>query len=523
MKITPRRLAAPECQSGDHQYVVDECDVGIFIYDEPNDAFYSQEVEHQAGTSNWLSEIGVKISRKGWPKAPDGSDAVLIVGVTKDAPPSNPYVPDEYHAYMVISPSDLPAENTEYWFSMAFDPLDIDGTSAFITVVSNAELKEPPDDAWCWCGDNTCNGFPCLLWWTGSNWAHGVGYRGNFYSCTQDIITSCTANWRETDPTVGDTIHADFTWANAVWHQTGEFFCSMAIYDPNGALKAHYVEEIDDTGSHTLEVIANIPGQWECIIKVWDGTDWVTCTDYVAVTEDGEYTLDEALTCEWVNGYNDHGPLVTEFDIGELVYAYAEIHGPDMYGKTMKHEWWYKEAGQSNFTKRWEWSKTCTSHYTEWATWTWWDIGGDIGPGEGYIKVYLDDVYMGKTNNYTIGATDVQIVFRHDLSTWYTGPYSPGDQNVLLAEAWFENIGTETSSLIHIKTYAYPGQANETLLDDTICGSYAPGEIDGIQIKGDIPLDAPNPLPLGIKIWDESEPEPPWGSLGTKIFKIRRS
>jgi len=107
-----------------------------------------------------------------------------------------------------------------------------------------------------------------------------------------------------------------------------------------------------------------------------------------------------------------------------------------------------------------------------------------------------------------------QIVFRIGLSTFYAtkpsgAPFEPGGHEKLV-QIWWENVGTTTSSLIHIKTYAYPGQATEVEIDDTVAGSYAPGEIDGMNIYGDIPLDATNPLPLGIKIWDVSETEPSW-------------
>ena len=118
------------------------------------------------------------------------------------------------------------------------------------------------------------------------------------------------------------------------------------------------------------------------------------------ITGSGGPSLCEAITCEWVNGYNDHGPQVTEFAFEDDVYAYIEVCGDDLYGCTVKHEWWY------NGDLQWEWTKPCTSHYSEWATWTWWDIGMDYGPGSGYIKVYLDGQYLGKTNDYSVLPAD---------------------------------------------------------------------------------------------------------------------
>ncbi|MCK4365477.1 MAG: hypothetical protein KAW45_05460 [Thermoplasmatales archaeon] len=150
--------------------------------------------------------------------------------------------------------------------------------------------------------------------------------------------------------------------------------------------------------------------------------------------------LTEAVTCEWVNGYQDHGPKVTQFDIDQTVYAYVEIHGSDLYGKTVKHEWWY------NGEKKWEWSKTCSNHYTGWGSWTWWAIGQAYGLGTGYIKVFLDGVYMGKTNDYTVveedeyGNLDVEYP-----SGGYVGTGKPGW--IFNGEFKVKNVGSAGSEL----------------------------------------------------------------------------
>jgi hypothetical protein len=107
-------------------------------------------------------------------------------------------------------------------------------------------------------------------------------------------------------------------------------------------------------------------------------------------------TLVEAVTCRWVNGWEDHGPMVTEFDLDETLYAYSQIEGDDLYGVNVRHEWWYQGEW------KWEYEWVCGDHYTSYANWTWWDIGLSYGPGTGYIKVYADDVYLGKTNDYTV-------------------------------------------------------------------------------------------------------------------------
>lgn len=334
-----------------------------------------------------------------------------------------------------------------------------------------------------------------------------------YVECTDTVPvsgpTSCTASFWEASAKVGDTIHADFTWANAVKHGTYLWYAVMHIEDPNGNSRVNFIEFINATGSKTLQFKTDKVGTWKCQIDVWQGVFYVTCTDYVAVTEEGEWTLDEALTCEWVEGYNNHGPLVTEFDIGEDVYAYIEIHGPDMYGKTVRHEWWYKEIGQSEFTKRWSWAKTCESHYTEWATWTWWDIGSDIGPGEGYIKVYFEDEYLGKTNNYTVLPSDECIGGIGD-STFNEGPFPPGTRQ-LLATVRMENRGTQDGCLILAKFVEYPGEeTKEKQLGDIWNKIIDHGKYKDIDFYWDTPTGVTK-WPLGVKVWaDEYEEEPVW-------------
>jgi len=144
----------------------------------------------------------------------------------------------------------------------------------------------------------------------------------------------------------------------------------------------------------------------------YDTESWVTSSDvdmcFRTYTEEDtspppppNMWLSKGITCGFAGpGCGDEGPERTHFEIGVDVYAYSKFScsgGYDFYGKTMKHEWFY------NGEKVWEWSTTCSSHYTEyWCGWTWWDIGSDLGPGQGIVKFYLDGAYMGSTNLFTV-------------------------------------------------------------------------------------------------------------------------
>jgi hypothetical protein len=111
--------------------------------------------------------------------------------------------------------------------------------------------------------------------------------------------------------------------------------------------------------------------------------------------------LAKGITCGYAGpGCGDEGPEKLDFNMDEVVYAYSKFSssgGYDFYGKTMKHKWFY------NGEQVWEWTKTCSYHYTEyWCGWTWWDIGSDYGPGQGIVKFYLDGAYMGSTELFNV-------------------------------------------------------------------------------------------------------------------------
>lgn len=332
----------------------------------------------------------------------------------------------------------------------------------------------------------------------------------NFLTYTDTIMvslpgeTSGTANFQETSADVGDTIHANFTWDNAVDHPIAGFG-AIYIKDPSGTPVAS--EPLSQfAGSDTLSCIADVAGTWTAEIEVWDGNSWVEDDDSLDVGESGEVTLTEAVTCDWVNGFEDHGPTVTEFDLTEWVWAYLQVHSDsDLYGKVMKREWWFKETGQSSFTKRSESNNTCTGHYNNWATWPTEDMGNQYGPGEGYVRVLVDNIYLGKTNNYQVigGLVDMQI---EPTSEFFTGPFVAGTIQ-LVCNVHVKNHGTVASS-VQIELWEYPGSSPQNRVGYWSIPSLAPGEtiIRGFEVT--IPPDTP--WPLGVKVWGGGETEPSW-------------
>lgn len=86
-------------------------------------------------------------------------------------------------------------------------------------------------------------------------------------------VINGSAAFQETSAVVGDTIHADFTWNDAV--KIGDVYAQMWIFDPDGMVAATHNETQLPTGSRTLACVATQPGVWRAKIEVWDGSVWL--------------------------------------------------------------------------------------------------------------------------------------------------------------------------------------------------------------------------------------------------------
>jgi hypothetical protein len=111
--------------------------------------------------------------------------------------------------------------------------------------------------------------------------------------------------------------------------------------------------------------------------------------------------LDVAITTDYVNGYDDHGLRIREFNLTKDVYAYFQISSTDVNGLYLTQKWWYNNGTGLKF--EWSYSMTVDGHYTGYAVWTWWAIGKDYGKGIGYIEFLVNNVTLGSTNYYSDG------------------------------------------------------------------------------------------------------------------------
>lgn len=114
-----------------------------------------------------------------------------------------------------------------------------------------------------------------------------------------------------------------------------------------------------------------------------------------------DVNLDVAITTDYVNGYDDHGLRIREFNLTQDVYAYFQISAPDTNGLYLTQKWWYDNGTGLKF--EWSYSMVATGHYTGYAVWTWWAIGGDYGKGIGRIEFLVNNVSFGYTNYYSDG------------------------------------------------------------------------------------------------------------------------
>ena len=96
---------------------------------------------------------------------------------------------------------------------------------------------------------------------------------------------SCLADWQETSATVGQTIHADFTWSGAFYNPNQGFYATMSIWGPDNQQRTYYTEQYASSGSHTLSFQTDMAGNWKAYIFVYTGfTTYITDDDYLTVT-----------------------------------------------------------------------------------------------------------------------------------------------------------------------------------------------------------------------------------------------
>jgi len=104
-------------------------------------------------------------------------------------------------------------------------------------------------------------------------------------------VTSGSANFQESSADVGDTIHADFSWLNAMFNLP-DGFAHMVIQDPDGNNCSGYIDVTHSAGSHTLSCTTDKIGTWTARISVWNGFMWIEATDTVPVSTPGEGEAD---------------------------------------------------------------------------------------------------------------------------------------------------------------------------------------------------------------------------------------
>lgn len=108
-----------------------------------------------------------------------------------------------------------------------------------------------------------------------------------------------------------------------------------------------------------------------------------------------EVYLGEAVMCKWINGWQNHGPKVTEFELGEIVHCYLEWQPTthDFWNEFIGYDWFHN--GEIVSWDNW--------HITEHWHGVWWGLEKSPLPiGNGYVNIYWNDNYLGSSNEYEI-------------------------------------------------------------------------------------------------------------------------
>lgn len=116
------------------------------------------------------------------------------------------------------------------------------------------------------------------------------------------------------------------------------------------------------------------------------------------IIKDYDLTLTEAVTCEWVNGFQDHGPVTTLFDTNTLIHLYLEIHG-DMFGKYLEIQF------MNNDEYIYQMEGLIAEHTTDY----WLHMAFNpklmlytFGHGAKRYDIYVDGIFIGSSNEFNI-------------------------------------------------------------------------------------------------------------------------
>jgi len=144
-------------------------------------------------------------------------------------------------------------------------------------------------------------------------------------------IASGSASFQETSAIVGDTLHADFTWQDALINDAGSsaYYCAMAIINPDNEKPAYYREYDNPDGSKLLEWVTDRPGTWTAQIDVWDGNDWITYMEPITV-----YPVSEGL-CSWIDDLGGATAISTN-DVLYIMRARLGLETPEFTVSTIE-------------------------------------------------------------------------------------------------------------------------------------------------------------------------------------------
>jgi hypothetical protein len=129
----------------------------------------------------------------------------------------------------------------------------------------------------------------------------------------------------------------------------------------------------------------------------------LTTLPIIASSTEGDVTLGNCYTTDWVNGWQDTGLRIKEWPIDGEVYAYVEVYADNLQGHIITHRWWYDNG--TGLENKWEWDWEIPEPWSSAWSYTYWQIGLDYGKGWGYIEVLADGESIGTSNNYAMDNT----------------------------------------------------------------------------------------------------------------------
>lgn len=239
----------------------------------------------------------------------------------------------------------------------------------------------------------------------------------------------------------------------------------------------------------------------------------------------GSVNLTRSKSCANQSSYCFYGsnpPPKNTFECYENALVFSQIDsGVPLDGKTWKLEWWHS----AQTTPVGTWNFPMSGGYTGWWSCVSLNPCPSLGGGTCHIKHYVDGAYIGSSNTFTYNEPPETIGSFNDADcNFYSGPFTPGQQDAAVAYMYIRNIGLANGT-VYTKFFYKNSGGSWTVMPPNFSVYINAGSGIYQNYYVDLPDGIATCLPcttgdyccFGVAVWGEDETEPTNPSLSFMI------